>query len=114
MVLYAGPAAHLISAFGPDLPWWTYVIAGGVQLALVRLFYRVLDGSSRVLRLTALVVGTLHVVGSIGEGVSDEFGFRSVEDVFELVQLDGVTWAFWMLLTLVAQARDGRWGRGAV
>ncbi|WP_329084850.1 hypothetical protein [Streptosporangium sp. NBC_01469] len=114
VVLYASLAANLISEFGPDLPQGAYVVVEIGQLALVVLFYRVLDGASRVLRLTALVVGTLDVLGSIGEGVSDEFGSQSVENVFELVQLDGLVWAFWMLLTLVAQARDGRWGRGTV
>ncbi|MGJ6964223.1 hypothetical protein ACSDR0_20150 [Streptosporangium sp. G11] len=114
VVLYANLAANLIFAFEPDLPWWAYVIVEVGQLALVVLFYRVLDGASRVLRLTALMVGTLGVAGLIGEGVSEEFGLRPVETLFELVQLNGLTWAVWMLLTLVAQAGDGRWGRATV
>ncbi|MFF3444136.1 hypothetical protein [Streptosporangium sp. NPDC002721] len=114
VALYANLVVHPVLMFVSDLPWWAYVVVEIGQLALVVLFHRVLDGASRVLRLTALVVGTLDVVGSIGEGVSDEFGFRSVEDIFELVQLDGLAWALWMLLTLVAQARDGRWGRATV
>ncbi|WP_030913315.1 hypothetical protein [Streptosporangium amethystogenes] len=106
VALYVNVALFLPDLFAAYLPWRTYGLEELGQLALVVLFHRVLDGASRPLRLTALVAGTLDVAGSIG---AEAFG-----GVFEIVQLNGWTWLLWMLLTVVAQAGDGRWGRGTV
>ncbi|MEU0478524.1 hypothetical protein ABZ260_04955 [Streptosporangium sp. NPDC006013] len=114
VALYVNVALFSLDWFAAYLPWRTYDLEELGQLALVVLFYRVLDGASRALRLTALAAGTLAVAGSIGEEVLGLLDLRSLEGGFEIVQLDGLTWLLWMLLTLVAQAGDGRWGRGTV
>ncbi|MER5418232.1 hypothetical protein [Streptosporangium roseum] len=95
-------------------PWWVDIARDVVRLALVVLFHRVLDGTPRALRFVALAAGTLGVVGSIGEEVLDELDVRAVEQSFGLVRLSGWLWSLWMALILVAQARDGRWGRVTV
>ncbi|MGW3362272.1 hypothetical protein ACWDOR_04945 [Streptosporangium canum] len=95
-------------------PWWVDVARDVGRLALVVLFHRVLDGTPRALRFIALAAGTLGVVGSIGEEVFDELGVHAVERIFDFVGLDGLLWSLWMVLILVAQARDGRWGRVTV
>ncbi|OUC94692.1 hypothetical protein [Streptosporangium minutum] len=115
-VLYAYLAVQLIFyvLFLLPSPWWVDVARDIGRLALVVLFHRVLDGTPRALRFIAFAAGTLGVVGSIGEEVFDELDIRAVEQIFDLVGLDGLLWSLWMALILVAQARDGRWGRGAV
>ncbi|MFI6796712.1 hypothetical protein [Streptosporangium canum] len=115
-VLYAYLAVQLtyyVVFFLPS-PWWVDVARDVGRLALVVLFHRVLDGTPRALRSIALAAGTLGVVGSIGEEVFDELGVHAVERIFDLVGLDGLLWSLWMVLILVAQARDGRWGRVTV
>ncbi|ACZ90476.1 hypothetical protein [Streptosporangium roseum] len=112
-VLYAYLAVQLtyyVVFFLPS-PWWVDIARDVGRLALVVLFHRVLDGAPRALRSVALAAGTLGVVGSIGEEVFDELGVRAVEQIFDLA---GLLWSLWMALILVAQARDGRWGRGTV
>ncbi|MFI6450429.1 hypothetical protein ACIBF6_02655 [Streptosporangium amethystogenes] len=114
VALYVNVVLFLLDSFKVYLPWRIQGLEELGQLALVVLFYRVLDGASRPLRLTALVAGTLDAAGSIGEEVFDALDLRSLEEGFEIVQLGEFTWLFWMLLTVVAQAGDGRWGRGTV
>ncbi|MER6178231.1 hypothetical protein [Streptosporangium sp. NPDC001681] len=114
VALYVNVALFSLDWFAAYLPWRTYDLEDLGQLALVVLFYRVLDGASRALRLTALVAGTLDVAGSIGAEVFDALDLRSLEEGSEIVQLNGWTWLLWMLLTVVAQAGDGRWGRDTV
>ncbi|MER5323498.1 hypothetical protein [Streptosporangium roseum] len=112
-VLYAYLAVQLtyyVVFFLPS-PWWVDIARDVVRLALVVLFHRVLDGTPRALRSVALAAGTLGVVGSIGEEVFDELDVRVVEQIFDLA---GLPWSLWMVLILVAQARDGRWGRVTV
>ncbi|MEV4242109.1 hypothetical protein AB0J63_01740 [Streptosporangium canum] len=115
-VLYAYLAIRLtfyLVFFLPS-PWWVDIARDVVRLALVVLFHRVLDGTPRALRSVALAAGTLGVVSSIGDEVFDELGVHAVEQIFDLVGLDGLLWSLWMILILVAQARDGRWGRVTV
>ncbi|SFL02693.1 hypothetical protein SAMN05216275_14836 [Streptosporangium canum] len=115
-VLYAYLAVQLtfyVAFFLPS-PWWVDVARDVGRLALVVLFHRVLDGTPRALRFVALAAGTLGVVGSIGEEVLDELDVRAVEQIFDLLGLSGWLWSLWMALILVAQARDGRWGRVTV
>ncbi|MFD8531444.1 hypothetical protein ACFV0L_28895 [Streptosporangium canum] len=115
-VLYAYLAIRLtfyLVFFLPS-PWWVDIARDVVRLALVVLFHRVLAGTPRALRFVALAAGTLGVVGSIGEEVLDELDVHAVEQIFDLLGLSGWLWWLWMALILVAQARDGRWGRVTV
>lgn len=105
VALYVNLAVVLLLLFVSDPPRWLLIADGACRLALVVLFHRVLDGG--VERLAALVAGVLATVGSIGETVSGEYAF-------ELVQLGGLTWALWLMLTLAAQSGDGRWRSGTV
>ncbi|MGI5269445.1 hypothetical protein ACQEUU_09865 [Nonomuraea sp. CA-218870] len=95
VVLYAS----LVFEFVPS-PWWVDLLKKALWLALVVLFYRVLDRASTVVRTAALVAGMCGPVVSL-------------VDVGSL-QLFGLPWLVWMALTLAAQGRDGRWSRATV
>ncbi|MDH2426889.1 hypothetical protein [Sphaerisporangium sp. TRM90804] len=95
-------------------PWWADLAAGAARFAVVLLFFRVTGGAPRGLRITALVAGLLSAVAGMGGTVADEFGAWAAGAFFSLVGLGGLQWVVWMSLTLVAQARDGRWRRDTV
>ncbi|MDA0635068.1 hypothetical protein OUY22_16740 [Nonomuraea sp. MCN248] len=95
VVLYAS----LVLAFVPS-PWWVDLLEDALLVALVVVFYRVLDRASTVLRTAALVAGVCGPVVWLA-------------DVGPL-QLFGLPWLVWMVLTLAAQERDGRWSRVTV
>ncbi|GGS78388.1 hypothetical protein GCM10010156_41350 [Planobispora rosea] len=97
----------------PD-PWWVDIPWELLQLAVVVLFHRVLSGTPRVLRLAVLATGALTSLVSIGQDVAGALGRRSVAETSDLALLGGLTWSSWLALLLVAQARDGRWGRTTV
>ncbi|WP_049564327.1 hypothetical protein [Nonomuraea sp. SBT364] len=92
-VLYVWLAAEFLDHH--DLAWLE--VAGDVAtVAVVVLFHRVTRGGSRVLRWAALVAGLYDAVSGL-TGLYLPAGH--------------VPWLVWMVLTLVVQARDGRWGR---
>ncbi|MBG0832453.1 hypothetical protein HS041_32625 [Planomonospora sp. ID67723] len=65
--------------------WWVDILWSLGQLAVVVLFHRVLEDASRLLRLIALVAGTLTTVAWQGRVVSGEFGFQTAYMFFDFV-----------------------------
>jgi hypothetical protein len=110
--LYVELAGWPLSLAG--LPSWTYLVFGLAHLAVVVLFLLALDGASRALRLAMLVTGALSAVSGLGHDLADTFGLQGLGAAAGVAGLGGVAWLLWMALTLVAQARDGRWGRTTV
>ncbi|NJP93646.1 hypothetical protein HCN51_30105 [Nonomuraea sp. FMUSA5-5] len=84
-----------------------------VWAAAVVLLYRVMRGVSRSLRLVALVVGLLQPVRALAH-LALEPASIDAEILYRVLPLGGVTWLLWLVLTLVAQAKDGRWRRGTL
>ncbi|MGV9595110.1 hypothetical protein ACWDR1_00430 [Streptosporangium sandarakinum] len=113
-MLYVDLVWYLVMSTAPIPAPWTGVVHGFMSLGLTVLFHRVLTGASQLLRRTALVAGLVAAVSSIGQETADLLGLRFAEWFFDLVGLGGLLSPFWMVLVLVAQARDGRWGRGTV
>ncbi|MFI7046929.1 hypothetical protein [Streptosporangium sandarakinum] len=113
-MLYVDLVWYLVMATAPFPVPWTGVVHGFMSLALAVLFHRVLTGASRLLRRTALVAGLVAAVSSVGQETADLLDLHFAEQVFDLVGLSGLLSSFWMVLVLVAQARDGRWGRATV
>ncbi|MFB4283222.1 hypothetical protein ACBJ59_48525 [Nonomuraea sp. MTCD27] len=92
---------------------WTDVPEEIVQVAVVVLLYRAMRGVSRTLRLFALVAG-LHQPGlAVAYTVLDSIGINGgfLQDA---LPLGTMPWLVWIVLTLVAQAKDGRWRRGTL
>jgi hypothetical protein len=98
-VLYAS----LVFEFVPS-PWWVDIMEDALWVALVVLLCRVLNRASTVLRTVALVAGVCVPVVGLATMLFDVGSLR----------LFGVPWLVWMVLTLAAQARDGRWSRVTV
>ncbi|MFI7451916.1 hypothetical protein ACIBQX_30775 [Nonomuraea sp. NPDC049714] len=98
-VLYAS----LVFEFVPS-PWWVDILEDALWVALVVLLYRVLNQAPRAVRTVALVAGVYIPVAGLTYMVLD-VGY---------VRLFGLPWFVWMVLTLAAQARDGRWSRTTV
>ncbi|MGV9301816.1 hypothetical protein ACWDLG_00445 [Nonomuraea sp. NPDC003727] len=113
LALYLNAASSLVFRVVPS-PWWVDLLDGIAWLALVLLFPRVLIRASRALRVTALVVGAFIGVRAIGGTVADAFDLRLAEGILSFGLLGGLPWILWMVLILVAQANDGRWGRTTV
>ncbi|MGV9537129.1 hypothetical protein ACWDR9_26225, partial [Streptosporangium sandarakinum] len=113
-MLYVDLVWYLVMSTAPFPVPWTGVVHGFMSLALAVLFHRVLTDASRLLRRTALVAGLVAAVSSIGQETADLLDLHFAEQVFDLVGLSGLLSSFWMVLVLVAQARDGRWGRATV
>ncbi|MGR6914195.1 hypothetical protein ACU635_08080 [[Actinomadura] parvosata] len=84
-----------------------------VWAAAVVLFYRVTRGVSRSLRLVALAVGLLQPVRALAH-LALELASIDAEILYRVLPLGGVTWLLWLVLILVAQAKDGRWRRGTL
>ncbi|MFG1751502.1 hypothetical protein [Streptosporangium sandarakinum] len=113
-VLYVALAFSLLFLVWSRPPWWVSLLDQIGQLALVILFHRTLTGTSRGLRYTALVAGTLATISAIGSTLSEELDLEIAGRVSDAAILDGLPWLLWMSLVLVAQSRDGRWRRGTV
>ncbi|WP_431897535.1 hypothetical protein [Nonomuraea sp. bgisy101] len=111
--LYLNVVSSLVFRVMPS-PWWVDLLDGIAWLALVLLFPRVLIRAPRTLRVTALVVGAFIGVRAIGAIGADAFDLRLVEGILSFGLLGGLPWILWMVLILVAQAKDGRWGRTTV
>ncbi|MFB9720635.1 hypothetical protein [Planobispora longispora] len=114
--LYANLVLHLLFYRFLDYPdaWWVNVCWSLLELALVLLFHRVLTGVSRPLRFTVLAAGTFVMIASIGAQVTGALGLDAAGEMFGHALLDGTSWTLWTVLLIVAQARDGRWGRTTV
>ncbi|MFC5820757.1 hypothetical protein [Nonomuraea harbinensis] len=98
-VLYAS----LLFAFVPS-PWWVGILEDALRVALVVLLYRVLNRASTVVRTVALVAGVYGPVAGLAHMALD----------VGLLRLFGLPSLVWIVLTLVAQGRDGRWSRATV
>ncbi|MFF4778728.1 hypothetical protein ACFY05_38480 [Microtetraspora fusca] len=114
VMLYLGAAYSVIDLFLVVLPWWAELAGAAAQLALVVLFFVVLRGASRAMATVALVAGTLAVVSWIARTAADALGVRLLGEISAVAGLGGLSWALWVALTLLAQARDGRWARATV
>jgi hypothetical protein len=90
---------------------WMDIPEQAVRFAVVVLFCRVTRGVSRTLRLVALVAGLHAPVLVLTTALPELFGFDRL--VWQS-PLAGVPWLVWMVLTLLAQGKDGRWGRTTV
>ncbi|AWS44030.1 hypothetical protein [Streptosporangium sp. 'caverna'] len=88
---------------------WTDIPEEVVQVAVVVLLYRVMRGVSRTLRLVALAAGLYHPALLLTIVLLELFGLDG--EALWQSSLGSVPWLVWMVLTLVAQAKDGRWGR---
>ncbi|WP_327109287.1 hypothetical protein [Nonomuraea glycinis] len=93
----------LVFEFVPS-PWWVDLLEDALGVALVVLLYRVLNRASTAVRTFALVAGVCVPVTGLATMVFDVGSLR----------LFGVPWLVWMVLTLAAQAGDGRWSRATV
>ncbi|GIH22740.1 hypothetical protein Aph01nite_10500 [Acrocarpospora phusangensis] len=114
VTLYLWVGLNLVQLLPIRLPWWTDAVDGLILLALAPLFFRVLNRAPRVLRITALVAGLITGISWVGTVVADEIDAHVAEEVFEFAGASGIPWPLWLVLTLVAQARDGRWGRTTI
>ncbi|GAA5059132.1 hypothetical protein HNP84_008705 [Thermocatellispora tengchongensis] len=113
--LYLNVVCGLADAVPLPLPDWADdLVPAAAGLVLVVLFFLVLRGTSRGLRITALVAGVVAEAGWIAANVAGELDLHLVAQILHFARLDGVLWLVWMVLTLIAQARDGRWSRGTV
>ncbi|MGW0806600.1 hypothetical protein [Nonomuraea sp. NPDC002799] len=92
-----------------DRLWWADIPEEIAQLAAVVLFYRTMRGGSRKLRLVALVAGLYSSLRVLAALLLHLAGMEA--EVLSRPWLGSLPWLVWMVLTLVAQARDGRWGR---
>ncbi|MFF3670224.1 hypothetical protein [Microtetraspora malaysiensis] len=114
VTLYLGAAFSVIELFPVVLPWWAELAGAAAQLALVALFFVVLRGESRAMATVALVAGSLAVTSWIARTAADALGARLLGEISAMAGLGGLSWTLWMALTLLAQARDGRWARATV
>jgi hypothetical protein len=89
---------------------WTDIPEDIARIAVVMLFYRVVRGVSRLLRVAVLVTGLYFPVLLLNRAVQDLLGFDG-EVVWRSApgEVAWLIWLVWMTLTLVAQAKDGRW-----
>ncbi|MEV0312076.1 hypothetical protein [Nonomuraea fuscirosea] len=101
--LYALMAIELTD----HLPWPDDLPKAVARIAIVVLLYRVMSTVSRTLRLVALVVGLYRPILALVAMALDLFGVA--RDA--LPPGGSLAWVVWMALIVVAQARDGRWGR---
>ncbi|WP_336212279.1 hypothetical protein [Nonomuraea sp. LPB2021202275-12-8] len=102
-LLRAALYASLVIEVVPS-PWRVDILEDALRVALVVLLHRVLDRASKGVRTVALVAGLYVPVAGLADMALD-VGF---------LHLLWVPWLAWMALTLVAQARDGRWSRATV
>ncbi|GAA1637853.1 hypothetical protein GCM10009733_038710 [Nonomuraea maheshkhaliensis] len=90
-----------------QLPWPEDTPEAVAHIAVVVLFYRVMGTVSRTLRLVALLAGLCWPTLGLVEMALDLFGVTL--DV--LPPGASLAWVVSTILTVVAQAKDGRWGR---
>ncbi|MEU8361212.1 hypothetical protein AB0C27_34875 [Nonomuraea sp. NPDC048882] len=89
------------------LPWPEDIPETVAHFAVVVLFYRVMGTVSRTLRLVVLVAGLYWPILALGATALDLFGV----EFDTLPPGSTLAWAVWTVLIVVAQAKDGRWGR---
>lgn len=114
VTLYLCAAYTMLELFPVILPWWAKPAGAAAQLALVVLFFLVLRGVSRAVTTVALVAGTLAVVSRLARTAADTLDARGLGEISAVAGLGGLSWTLWVALTLLAQARDGRWARATV
>ncbi|MBB6545728.1 hypothetical protein [Nonomuraea rubra] len=109
MALYA----WLVLEFADRLPFGSDVLLDLAQAAATVLFFRVMRTVHLALRLVALVVGLLAPVRSLAVVALALAGVDG-RALYDVLPVGGVPWVLWLVLTLVAQAKDGRWRRGTL
>ncbi|UBU12669.1 hypothetical protein [Nonomuraea gerenzanensis] len=106
IVLYAWIGCELADR----LPSWPELPEHLAQAAAVVLFFRVMRPVALGLRLVALVVGLLEPVRVLVSAIPWIEGAV----LYDVLRLGGVSWLVWLVLTVAAQAKDGRWRRGTL
>jgi hypothetical protein len=112
IALYVWLVCELVDRLplGSDLP------EDLAQVAATVLFFRVMRTVPLALRLVALVAGLLMPVrrlAVVALGTAGADG-QVLYDVLPASGVPWVPWVVWLVLTLVAQAKDGRWRRGTL
>ncbi|MBE3008575.1 hypothetical protein IL992_05150 [Microbispora sp. NEAU-D428] len=111
--LYAAVAFWAFYAVMPIWPWWAVVLDALVMSAVVVLFHPVLRRNLRHADL-ALGAALLAQVSMAATEVFDVLDWHAAERTAALGGFAGVGNVVWSALVLVAQWRDGRWGRTTV
>ncbi|MBB2744711.1 UNVERIFIED_ORG: hypothetical protein FHR35_004560 [Microbispora rosea subsp. rosea] len=111
--LHAAVAFWVFYAVMPVWPWWAVVLDTLVMAALVVLFHPVLRRNVRHADL-ALGAGLLAQVSVAAAEVFDVLDWHAAERAAALGGFAGVGTSVWSVLVLVAQWRNGRWGRTTV
>lgn len=111
--LYAAVAFWAFYAVMPIWPWWAVVLDALLTSAVVVLFHPVLRRTVRHADL-ALGAGLLAQVSLAATEVFDVLDWRGAERAAALGGLADVGNLVWCVLVLMAQSRDGRWGRATV
>ncbi|MEU7885797.1 hypothetical protein AB0B54_09875 [Microbispora bryophytorum] len=111
--LYAAVAFWAFYAVMPTWPWWAVLLDALVTSAVVILFHPVLRRNVRHAGL-ALGAGLLAQGSVAATEVFDVLDWRAAERAAALGGFAAVGTLVWSVLVLVAQWRDGRWGRATV
>ncbi len=111
--LYAAVAFWAFYAVMPIWPWWAVVLDTLVTSVVVVLFHPVLRRNVRHADL-ALGAGLLAQVSMAATEVFDVLDWHAAERAAALGGFASVGTLVWSALVLVAQWRDGRWGRATV
>ncbi|MEN3537990.1 hypothetical protein AAH991_22940 [Microbispora sp. ZYX-F-249] len=111
--LYATVAFWAFYAVMPSWPWWAVVLDALLMSAVVVLFHPVLRRTLRHADL-ALGAGLLAQVSLAATEVFDLLDWREAERAAAIRGFADVGALVWSVLVLVAQWRDGRWGRTTV
>ncbi|MFI7629106.1 hypothetical protein [Microbispora rosea] len=111
--LYAAVAFWAFYAVMPIWPWWAVLLDALVTSAVVVWFHPVLRRTVRHADL-AVAAGLLAQVSVAATEVFDVLDWRAAERAAALGGFASVGTLVWSVLVLVAQWRDGRWGRATV
>ncbi|WP_169949804.1 hypothetical protein [Microbispora sp. H11081] len=111
--LYATVAFWAFYALMPIWPWWAVVLDALLISAVVVLFHPVLRRTIRHADL-ALGAGLLALTSLAATEVFDVLDWHRAERVAALGGFAEAGSLVWSVLVLVAQWRDGRWGRTTV
>ncbi|MFK4042933.1 hypothetical protein ACI2LC_44640 [Nonomuraea wenchangensis] len=94
--------------------WWLSLVADGVELAAIWLFFRVLRQTIRRWpRVLMLMTGTLSVVHDVVTTIAYQTGNYLFAGQSWTWVLD-ILWSAWLVSLLVAQSRDPRWSGATV
>ncbi|GAA2209667.1 hypothetical protein GCM10009850_051260 [Nonomuraea monospora] len=99
----------MLGVFADRLPW-VELPEVLVQAAAVVLFFRVTRTVALGLRLVALAMGLLEPVGVLAQVLPGIDGTV----LYGAPPVSAASWLIWIALTLVTQAKDGRWRRGTL